>query len=62
MVAAILRMVRILLAQGIVWGLAAGGGNNIPVINITIGGFVNALFKYLRDKFPKNKFLEWLPI
>jgi len=62
MIAALLRLVRVGVAQGIAWALLQYGGVNVPVINISVGAAISAIFKYLRDKWPNNKFLTWLPI
>ena len=60
--ATFLRIARVLVAQAISWGLATWGGVSVPYINITIGALINGLFKFLRDKFPTSKILEWLPL
>jgi len=62
MISALLRLARILVAQSITWGLAEWGGLSVPVVNITIGAVVNAVFKFIRDKYPKSKILEYLPL
>ena len=62
MVAALLRLARILVAQAISWLLLEWGGVAIPMINITIGAAISAIFKYLRNKYPDWKVLEWLPL
>ena len=62
MKSALLRLARILVAQIITWAVATWGGVSIPMVNITIGAAINAVFKYIRDKFPKNPILEWLPL
>ena len=62
MTSALLRLARILVAQIITWALATWGGISVPVVNITIGAVVNAVFKFVRDKFPGNPILEWLPL
>lgn len=59
---ALYRLVRILVAQAISWGILEYGGVNIPQVNITVGAAISALFKFIRDKFPKSKILEYLPI
>ena len=58
----IMRLLRVLAAQAISWSLLEWGGVNIPQVNITVGAVVNATFKFIRDKFPKSKILEWLPL
>lgn len=62
MLLAILRFVRILVGQGISYALLKWGGITVPIIDITVGALISAIFKFLRDKFPKNAILEWLPI
>jgi hypothetical protein len=62
MISALLRLVRILVAQTITWSLAEWGGLSVPIVNITIGAVVNAVFKFIRDKYPNSKILEWLPL
>jgi hypothetical protein len=58
----VLRFVRVVLGQLIALAIGVWGSITIPVINMSIGAFITALFKFLRDTFPKNKFLEWLPL
>ena len=58
----ILRFARTLVAQLIALALAEWGGIGIPIINMSLAALVTALFKWLRDTFPKNPILEWLPI
>jgi hypothetical protein len=62
MKAALLRLARILVAQLVSWALLEWGGVNVPMINISVGAVVSAVFKFLRDKFPGNPILEWLPL
>ncbi len=62
MLLVILRFVRILVGQAISWALLTWGGITIPVLDITVGALISAVFKWLRDKYPKNLILEWLPI
>lgn len=62
MIAALLRLARIIVAQIISWALLEWGGVNIPQVNITVGAALNAIFKFIRDKYPNSKILEWLPI
>jgi hypothetical protein len=62
MIATILRIARVLVAQAITWGLATWGGISIPIINITVGALINGLFKFIRDKYPESVILEWLPL
>jgi len=58
MKAAFLRIVRILVAQGISYVVLTYGGINIPILNISVGALINAIAKYLRDKYDWN----WLPV
>lgn len=58
----LLRFARIMVAQGITLALAKWGGIEIPMVNITVGAAISALFKFLREKFPKSAILQWLPI
>lgn len=58
----IMRILRVLLAQGISWGLASYGNINIPVLEITVGALINGIFKFIRDKYPKSVILEYLPL
>ena len=62
MKSALLRLARVLVAQAISWSLLEWSGVGIPVINISIGAALNAIFKFIRNKFPKSKLLEWLPV
>ena len=62
MKSAILRILRVLVGQGIGLVLTMWGGITIPYIGITIGAVISGLFKFLRDKFPKLVILEWLPL
>ena len=62
MTSAILRIVRVLVAQGISVLLLKYANVNVPIINITVGALINGVAKFIRDKFPKSKILEWLPI
>jgi len=62
MKSALLRLARILVAQAISWGLAEYGNYGVPLINISVGAVINAIFKFIRDKYPNNAILEWLPI
>lgn len=56
--AALWRLGRILIAQVVSWLALETAGVNIPVINVSVGAAINAVAKYLRDKFK----WEWLPI
>jgi hypothetical protein len=62
MKSALLRLARILISQTISWALFEWGGINVPMINITAGSIVSAIFKYIRTRFPESKILEWLPL
>lgn len=62
MVSALLRLARILVAQVITWAIATWGGISIPWVNITVGAAINAVFKFIRDKYPDSVILEWLPL
>ncbi len=62
MISAILRLARILVAQVISWSLLEWGGINVPMINISVGAVINAIFKFIRDKYPKSVILTWLPV
>ena len=61
-VSALLRLARIVVAQVISWALLEWGGFNIPMINISVGAAINAIFKFIREKYPNSKLLEWLPV
>ena len=58
MTAALLRLARILVAQVIAFAIANLAGVNIPVLNISVGAAINAIAKFLRDKYK----WEWLPV
>ena len=60
MLPSILRLVRVLVAQGIGILITNLSGVNIPYLGISIGAVINALAKFLRDKFPS--WGEWLPV
>ena len=62
MKATILRILRILVGQIIGIILTAWGSINIPYFGLTVGAVINGIFKFIRDKFPKSKILEWLPV
>lgn len=59
---AILRILRVLVAQAIGIVITTYGGVTVPYFGITIGALINGVFKLIRDKFPKSKVLEWLPL
>ena len=59
-ISVVLRLVRVLVAQ--LLGILANLSFNIPYLGITVGAVINAIFKYIRDKYPKSKILEWLPL
>jgi predicted RND superfamily exporter protein len=58
MKAALLRLVRVLIAQAITFGISELAGINVPVINISAGAVLNAIAKFLRDRYK----WEWLPV
>ena len=60
MVAALLRIARILVAQGL--GYLASLAIPVPYLGVTVGAIINGIFKLIRDKFPKSVILEWLPL
>jgi len=62
MIAALLRLARVLVAQVISWLLLEWGGIVVPMLGITIGAVISAVFKFIRDKYPNSKILEWLPL
>jgi|WetSurMetagenome_2_1015567.scaffolds.fasta_scaffold527078_2 hypothetical protein len=62
MKSAILRVLRILIAQGIGIVLTTWGSITIPYVGMTIGAAINGMFKFIRDKFPKSKILEYFPL
>ena len=62
MLAALMRLARIIVAQAISWAILEWGGVNIPMVNISVGAVLNAIFKYIRDKYPNSPILTWLPL
>ncbi len=60
MKSAIFRLLRVLVAQGL--GYLANLSFNIPYLGITVGAVINAIFKFIRDKYPKSFILTWLPL
>lgn len=56
--AALIRLVRVLIAQAVSWICLETAGINVPVINVSIGALINSIAKYLRDKYK----WQWLPI
>ena len=62
MIAALLRLARIVVAQVISAALLEWGGISILMLNISLGALISAIFKFIRDKYPNSKVLEWLPI
>jgi soluble lytic murein transglycosylase-like protein len=58
MLAALIRLGRILLAQIISWTVLEFAGVNIPYINISVGAAISAIAKYLREKYG----WDWLPV
>ena len=57
---AILRLIRVSVAQGIGALIVSLSGANIPYLGISIGAVISAAAKFLRDKFPA--YAEWLPV
>lgn len=57
---AILRVIRVAVAQAIGALIASTTGITIPYIGISIGAILNGISKALRDKFPA--LTEWLPV
>jgi len=55
---AIIRLFRVFLAQFITFAIANWAGVNIPVLNISVGALINAVAKYLREKYSWT----WLPV
>lgn len=62
MKAVILRVLRIMVAQGLSYIALSTMGISLPIINMSVGAVLNGIFKYIRDKFPKSAILEWLPL
>jgi len=62
MVSALLRLARVLVAQAISWVIAEFGGMSLPWVPVTIGAGINAVMKFIRDKYPNNPILTWLPL
>jgi hypothetical protein len=62
MVAALLRIARVIVAQIIGVAIATYGGLTIPYLGVTIGALINGIFKFIRDRFPKSEILSWLPL
>ena len=58
MKAALLRLARVLVAQLVSFLVLEFAGVYVPVINISVGALINAVAKYLRDKFK----WDWLPV
>jgi len=56
--ASLLRLGRVLIAQAISWAILEFAGVNIPWINISVGAAISAIAKYLRDKYG----WDWLPV
>ena len=56
----LLRLIRVAVAQAIGAIIASTTGITIPYVGLSIGAILNALSKYLRDKFPA--WAEWLPV
>lgn len=62
MKAVLLRLARVLVGQLIGLTIAAWGNIQVPIVGMSIGALINAIFKFIRDKFPKSPILEWLPL
>ena len=60
MTEALMRLARTLVAQGL--GYLVNLPFQIPYLGITVGAVVNAIFKFIRDKFPNSAILAWLPL
>jgi hypothetical protein len=56
--AALVRLFRILAAQAIAFGISELAGVYIPIVNISAGAVINAIAKFLRDKYG----WDWLPV
>lgn len=57
---AILRVIRVAVAQAIGAIITSTTGIEIPYVGLSIGAVLNGLSKVLRDKFPA--LTEWLPV
>lgn len=57
---AILRILRVAVAQGISALIVATTGITIPYLNIGLGAVISGIAKFLRDKFPS--WGNWLPV
>ena len=60
MVPALLRLVRIVVAQAIGAIIVNTTGITIPYVGVSIGAVLSAVAKFLRDKYPS--WAEWLPV
>jgi len=56
--ASILRLGRVLIAQLVALAITSLAGVNIPYLNISLGAVINALAKFLRDRYK----WDWLPV
>jgi hypothetical protein len=52
----------VFVALLIAGALQKWGAINIPLINLSIAAAVSAGMKALRDKYPNNVILTWLPL
>ena len=57
---ALLRIIRVAVAQAIGAFIASTSGITIPYLGIGVGAALNGISKLLRDKFPV--LTEWLPV
>lgn len=57
---ALLRVVRVAVAQALGVLITSTMGISIPYVGISIGAVLNGISKVLRDKFPA--WAEWLPV
>jgi hypothetical protein len=58
MKAALIRLGRVILGQIVAIIITSTAGITIPYLDITLGAVINAIAKFLRDKFK----WEWLPV
>ena len=57
---AVLRVIRVAVAQALGAVIVATSGIEIPWVGLTVGAVLNGISKILRDKFPN--WAEWLPV
>jgi hypothetical protein len=60
LVPALLRVLRVAVAQIIGVIIDSTVGINVPYVGISIGAVLNGISKVLRDKYPS--WAEWLPV